>query len=165
MNAPINNETRNYNTSDAMDINVYPEEDVLQFAATIAEKRLIRLKRASMNIPLIAQYCQYILGHLDYEVMAAVWINKDDEVVAFERHAHGNYHGCAVIPSRFVQSALTYNAKQICAVHNHPSSILVSSTADVEISRKLDKALNVVAVDLIGHIIVSSSSYSTVDFK
>jgi len=165
MNAPINNEARNYETSDVMDINVYPEEDVLQFAATIAEKRLLRLKRASMNIPLIAEYCQHILGHLEYEVMAAIWINKDDEVVAFERHASGDYQGCAVMPSRFVQSALTYNSSKVCALHNHPSGRTVQSTSDQSISRKLEKALNALGVEMVGHIIVSSCSYSMVDFK
>ena len=52
------------------------------------------------------------------------------------------------------QSALLNNAKGIIVAHNHPSGDPDPSPEDIEVTKRLIKAGNILEIDVLDHIIV-----------
>lgn len=156
------NENPTHKSVDIHDARRYPEDDVLHFAALIAEKRICQLRNVENNIDRLASYCMKVLGHLDFEVFTAIWLDENGDVIFFDWLFVGEYAGCPVYPVVCVKRAVEVGASQVCFVHPHPSQNCAVSDADMRITRKLDEALKLVGVRLIEHLVVTSSSYSRV---
>jgi DNA repair protein RadC len=57
------------------------------------------------------------------------------------------------------KTALDARATAFIAVHNHPSGSLSPSQADIELTRRLRKAGEVLDLPLLDHLIVSERGY------
>ena len=156
------NETPTRKSIDIHEARRYPEDDVLHFAALIAEKRIGLMRNVENNIDRLASYCMKVLGHLEFEVFTAIWLDENGDVIFFDWLFVGDYSGCSVHPIVCVQRAVEVGASQVCFVHQHPSQNCSISQADEAITNKLDKALELVNVRLVEHLVVSSSSYSRI---
>ena len=60
---------------------------------------------------------------------------------------------------RVVEAALMANATSVILAHNHTTGTLLPSVEDIEYTRDLFKALNLVDVILFDHIILGERSY------
>ena len=57
------------------------------------------------------------------------------------------------------QLALLGHAMQIIIAHNHPSGTLTPSQADRKLTDKLKNTLNLLDIELLDHLIITSESY------
>lgn len=55
--------------------------------------------------------------------------------------------------------ALDTSATSIVMAHNHPGGIAVPSTADLDITRAVSKALGAVSIILLDHIILANGDF------
>jgi DNA repair protein RadC len=53
-------------------------------------------------------------------------------------------------------------AASVIVAHNHPSGILQPSDADITFTKKLKKALQLIDVKLLDHLIISESGYLSI---
>lgn len=89
------------------------------------------------------------------EVFAVLFLNNQHEVITFERLFYGTINAAAVYPRVVLEQALKHKAAAVILSHNHPSGIAQSSTADREITHTLEKALNLIDIRVLDHIIVA----------
>jgi DNA repair protein RadC len=75
--------------------------------------------------------------------------------------AMGGLHGAAVTPRDILTPALVGGASAIILGHNHPSGDPRPSAEDIEMTRAVDKACNVVGLSLLDHIIVASGGHTS----
>lgn len=66
----------------------------------------------------------------------------------------GTIDAAIVYPRQVVKRALAYNAAALILCHNHPSGSAEPSAADRKLTKLLQKALDVVDVRVLDHIIV-----------
>jgi len=59
-----------------------------------------------------------------------------------------------VYPREVVKSALAQNAAAVILAHNHPSGVAEPSQADLNITRKLCDALELVDIRVLDHLVV-----------
>lgn len=88
------------------------------------------------------------------EVFACLFLNNKHHVIQFEKLFHGSINSAAIYPREVVKRALHYNASAVIAAHNHPSGIAEPSRSDVEITTQLSKALALVDIRLLDHLII-----------
>ena len=88
------------------------------------------------------------------EVFAALFLDNRHQVLKFEELFYGTIDGASVYPREVVKKALQHNAAAIIVAHNHPSGIAEPSQADEQITLRLNKALALVDIRLLDHLII-----------
>ena len=69
----------------------------------------------------VRAYLQYQMRHLEHEQFSCLYLNAQNQVLAFEPLFRGTIDSASVYPREVVKQALLHNAKSVIAVHNHPS--------------------------------------------
>ena len=95
----------------------------------------------------------------DTEVVACIFLNTKNKMIALEILAGGGINGCVLDHRPIFRAALMRNASNIIIVHNHPTGELTPSVEDLAITRKLVEAGKILNIMVHDHIIISSDSY------
>ncbi|MFQ1863742.1 JAB domain-containing protein [Aeromonas veronii] len=116
------------------------EEDLLTIANQIARQKLAK-GEAITDKHLAHQALQGLLQTRDREVFAALFLDNQHRILAYEELFLGTLSAATVYPRDVVKRALHYNAAALILVHNHPSGYPEPSRADIEITLRLQNAL------------------------
>ncbi|EKI5684839.1 DNA repair protein RadC [Salmonella enterica] len=132
------------------------EQDIVNIANTLLARRFKRrTKLTSSN--QTREYFKLKLASYEYEVFCAMFLNNQNQVLAFKELFHGTINETAIYPREVVKQALSLNAAAIIFVHNHPSGDPEPSQADKHITLKLKYALELVDIRVLDHFIVAGS--------
>ncbi|MFT5083497.1 MAG: DNA repair protein RadC [Lentisphaeria bacterium] len=94
------------------------------------------------------------LRHKRAEVFAALFLDSQHRLIAFEELFHGTLDAAAVYPREVIKSAISHNAAAVIFAHNHPSGVNEPSLADRAITQTLIKALDLIDIRTLDHLIV-----------
>ena len=132
----------------------------LQAAAELARRELAQdLVRAdALTSPEAARrFVHARLRDRPYEVFACLFLDSRHRVIRFQEVFRGTVDGATVHPRELVREALTCNASAVIAVHNHPSGVADPSRADIDITTRLQRALALIDVRLVDHLVVGDT--------
>ena len=104
-----------------------------------------------------AQTRQYLSAKLrdrKHEVFACLMLDNRNRVIALREMFRGTIDGASVYPREVVKQALSDNAAAVILAHNHPSGISEPSQADIRITERLQKALALVDIRVLDHVII-----------
>ncbi len=104
------------------------------------------------------RYFKQRLRGRPHEVFAVMFLNTRNHMLAFEELFHGTIDAAAVYPREVARRALFHNAAAVIIGHNHPSGSAEPSAADRDITRHLEKALPLVGVRLLDHVVVGEGT-------
>jgi DNA repair protein RadC len=96
------------------------------------------------------------LGHEEFWILN---LNRANCIMGRERISSGGMTGTVVDPKIVFQRALENQACAIILCHNHPSGSLFPSQADLNLTKKLVKAGQVLDITVLDHLIIAGSSY------
>ncbi len=99
-------------------------------------------------------YLRARLRDYDHEVFACLMLDNRNRVIAFRELFRGTIDGASVYPREVVKQALADNAAAVILAHNHPSGVCEPSQADIRITERLKKALALVDIRVLDHVIV-----------
>ncbi|MEM6640829.1 MAG: DNA repair protein RadC [Pseudomonadota bacterium] len=97
------------------------------------------------------------LRDLEHEVFCCLYLDNRNRVIEFEELFRGTIDGASVYPREVVKLALAYNAAAVIFAHNHPSGVAEPSNADERITQRLVKALALVDIRVLDHMIVGDT--------
>ncbi len=129
----------------------------LQAALEIARRHLsegLKNRDCLTNPAQTMRYLRACLRDYDYEVFACLMLDNRNRVIAFREMFRGTIDGASVYPREVVKQALADNAAAVILAHNHPSGVCEPSQADIRITERLQKALALVDIRLLDHVIV-----------
>jgi len=110
-----------------------------------------------MNNPAtVKHYCQAMLGHLTVEHCMALYLDSQYRLICTEEISRGTLTQASIYPREVVKSALRHHAAAIILAHNHPSGLQEPSQADLHLTQHLKRALSLVDVQLLDHLIVTA---------
>ena len=138
-----------------MESNVLSEADILTMANQLSRKRLSK-GRSICSPQAVKTYLQNLLQDYEHEVFAALLLDAKHKVLGFEELFRGSLTQASVYPREVVKLALQYNAAALIMTHNHPSGDPRPSQADIEVTKHLQKALTLVDVRVLDHIVVGA---------
>lgn len=102
-------------------------------------------------------YLQRQLRHYSHEVFACLFLDTHHRMISFEPMFRGTIDGASVYPREVLKQALERNAAAVILAHNHPSGVCEPSRADIQITRRLQAALDLIDVRVLDHIIVGDT--------
>ena len=100
---------------------------------------------------------QFLIAKMrDYrqEVFACLYLDSRHRVISFDEMFYGTINMASVHPREIVQLAMKHNASAVIFAHNHPSGIAEPSQADRDLTRQLQKALALIEVRVLDHVVV-----------
>jgi len=119
-------------------------------------------RQSSLNNPEdTKQYLQSKLAHQEREVFACLYLDNKHHVIAFEELFFGTIDGASVHPREVVKSTLQHNAVAVIFAHNHPSGNSEPSQSDIDITQQLIKALLLIDVRVLDHLIIGKGSVAS----
>ena len=111
---------------------------------------------AMQNPNQVKRYVQSRLMDKPNEVFAAIFLDNQHHVLAFEELFFGTINSSSVHPRVVIQRSLFHNAAAVIVAHNHPSGVSEPSISDIDITKTLKTALAMVDVRLLDHLVVAS---------
>jgi DNA repair protein RadC len=116
--------------------------------------------RSSLQAPLdAARFFKARLTDLPHEVFCCLFLDTRHRLIRYEELFRGTIDGATVYPREVVKRALQHNASAVILGHNHPSGVSEPSEADRSITLKLAKALALVEIRLLDHLVVSRGGH------
>lgn len=95
----------------------------------------------------------------DYESVVLLLLDAKYKEVFCGVISKGSVNACEIYIRKIIELAVLYNAKFSVLAHNHPSGIALPSSKDLETTKQVSQALNLIEVSLIDHIIVADNDY------
>lgn len=102
---------------------------------------------------------RFVVNRLrDYqnEVFACLFLDIQNRMICFDELFYGTINEANIYPREVVKRGLKHNAAKIIFAHNHPSGMATPSQADQDVTQLLKKALALVEIQVIDHIIVGN---------
>ena len=110
-----------------------------------------------------AAACQFRarLADRPHEVFSCLFLDTRHRLIRYEELFRGTVDGATVHAREVVRRALHHNAAAVIVGHNHPSGVAEPSEADRAITLKLAKALALVDIRLLDHLVVAREGHTS----
>lgn len=105
-------------------------------------------------------YFKHKLGALEREVFAIMFMDNQHALIEYKEMFFGTIDAAAVYPREIIKHALKVNAAAVVLAHNHPSGISEASLADKQITQRIVKALALIDIQVLDHIIIAKEPLS-----
>ena len=129
----------------------------LQAVMELARRHMSeRLQRdTAFNHPqAVAEFLLAKLGSCKREVFGVLFLDSQHRLVCWEELFLGTIDTASVHPREVVVRALYHNAAAVIFAHNHPSGVAEPSQADQQITQQLQKALGLLDIRVLDHLVV-----------
>ena len=99
------------------------------------------------------------LSDLRTEEFWAIFLNNSNKVIYTSQLTQGGISQSIVYVRVLFKTALEHFSTGVIIAHNHPSGSLKPSKEDINITKKIKEAGNVLSIQLLDHIIITQNSY------
>lgn len=97
------------------------------------------------------------------EFFIAFHLDGKNRISCLEVVSIGSLNQSIVHPREVFKTALLSSAAAIILVHNHPTGDVTPSREDIEITRRLKEAGEILGIKILDHIIVGDGTYLSFD--
>ena len=122
-----------------------------------SEQALERKKITSSTS--VFELMQPVLGDLPHEEFWIIYLNNSNKILQRSQLSKGGITGTLVDIRLAFKNALQLGAVAVILVHNHPSGTLRPSTADKELTAKIQRAGTSLDIKVLDHLIVTENAY------
>lgn len=118
-----------------------------------------------VNPSQVATFLSHRLGALPYEVFGVMFLNSQNSLIEFVEMFRGTVNQTSVYPREVVFQAVKCNASAVILAHNHPSGDVTPSPADIALTQALKKALDLIDVRILDHIVIGQGNHASFQSK
>ncbi|MGF9796874.1 JAB domain-containing protein [Brevibacillus agri] len=111
-----------------------------------------RVRMASDVVELFREFLQ----ETDREQFFLLCLNTKNEPTAIHAVSIGSLDSSIAHPREVFKAAILANSASVIVAHNHPSGDPTPSNPDIEVTKKLQEAGELLGITLLDHIIVGS---------
>ena len=94
------------------------------------------------------------LKNLPHEEIHMAFLNARSEIIGLITLAVGGSHGAGIMVKDIFRPALAANAVGIILCHNHPSGDPEPSFEDIDMTKKVKDAGEVIGISLLDHLVI-----------
>lgn len=142
----------------ASDLSEAEQRTLVTLALSVLEQR--HRPGTALGRPAeVTEYLRLKLGDRGNEVFGCLFLDTRHQLISAEEMFQGTIDGATVYPRVVLQRALNVNAAAVILFHNHPSGVAEPSEADRTITLKIAKALALVDIRLLDHLVVTCGSH------
>ena len=89
-------------------------------------------------------------------------LNAKNIVVRVVNISKGGMNSAIVEPKEILQEAIKSGIPKIILAHNHPSGDCTPSRADIDLTKRLYSAANILGIQLLDHIVIGDRCYTSI---
>ena len=97
------------------------------------------------------------------EHFVVLYLNARNQLIHKETISIGTLNASLVHPREVFKPAIDCLASNIILAHNHPSGDVEASEEDIELTRRIKRAGNIIGIEVIQHIIISNNNYKIIE--
>lgn len=133
-------------------------------AATVINIQMVREREllyngARLTTPELATeaFCA-LIGNPDREYFVCMMLDGKNRITGIHTVSQGSLNQSIVHPRETFKAAILANAAAIVLAHNHPTGDLTPSYEDMEVTRRLKEAGELLGIKVLDHIIVDTEN-------
>ncbi|NTW28036.1 MAG: DNA repair protein RadC [Coriobacteriia bacterium] len=112
-------------------------------------------RRRTISTPEdVVDLCSAQLRGLDREHFWALALNTKNGLLRMIEVSVGSLNASIVHPRELFKDAVKVSAASVVVVHNHPSGDPTPSGADIQLTRRLVKAGDVLGIEVLDHVVI-----------
>lgn len=108
----------------------------------------------------VVRICGPQLRGSDREHFWALALNTKNQLLRTVEVSIGSLNASIVHPRELFKEAVRLSAASVVVVHNHPSGDPTPSGADIQLTRRLVKAGDVLGIEVLDHVVIGDSGES-----
>ena len=97
----------------------------------------------------------------DREILSVLCLDAQNQPNSFNVASIGALNTTRTRPAEILKAAILSNALGLILIHNHPSGELDPSPEDLEFTHAVQRACELVGVDLYDHVIVTDDGFTS----
>ena len=97
----------------------------------------------------------------DREILSVLCLDAQNSPTCFNVVSMGGLNTTRTKPADILKPAILSNSLGIVLIHNHPSGVLEPSPEDVEFTKAVQRACDMMAIDLYDHLIVTDDGFTS----
>lgn len=101
------------------------------------------------------------LEDLDREIFVVLTLDTKNRPLAVNVAHIGNLNSSIVSPACVLRVAILSSAHSIMVAHNHPSGDTTPSEADINVTKRLEEAADLMGIQLLDHLIIGDDGYES----
>lgn len=113
------------------------------------------------NPETIANYYMELLRHEEQEKTICIMLNTKNHLLGDVVLTTGTVNSSLLSPRELFLEALRFHAVHIILIHNHPSGDATPSEEDIQITRRIQKAGEILGITLLDHIIIGDHVFTS----
>lgn len=123
-------------------------------------------KRVSIKSPdEVASLFIEEMRYLKKEHFKVLLLNTKNEIIMIENISIGSLNSSVVHPREVFCTAIKKSACSMIAVHNHPSGNPTPSQTDIDVTRRLVEAGDLLGIKVLDHLIIGDGTYVSLKEK
>lgn len=99
------------------------------------------------------------LRHLREEHFVVLFLNTKNRVIGRQTLSIGSLNASVVHPREVYRAAIRRSSASILCAHNHPSGDPQPSAEDIQLTRRLAEAGELVGIELLDHIVIGDNRF------
>lgn len=99
------------------------------------------------------------LADLPYEEFWVLFLNRGNRILGKEKISTGGISGTTADVKIILKKSLDRLATSIVLIHNHPSGRLIPSKSDIDLTKKIKTASDLLDITTFDHLIISNEGY------
>lgn len=141
---------------------VFPvnEQRVIGRALRLLEKYQRQPSESFTSTSLTKTWLQLQMAHLEREIFIVMYLDNQHCLLGRETLFTGTLSHTEVHPREVVKAAMRHNAAAVILAHSHPSGTTEISQQDKHITQRIVKALALVDVRVLDHLVVGNEVIS-----
>lgn len=118
----------------------------------------VKGKSVLLNSSAVQNYARMRLSTYSHEVFLVIFLDVKNQIIDTKIFASGTIDTIVLHPKMIAEEALAHKASGLIVVHNHPSGSVEPSGSDLDFTRNLQRALNLLEIRLVDHLVVASGA-------
>lgn len=105
------------------------------------------------------------MRYLDREHFKVIYLDRKGGIIVAEDISVGGLHSSMAHPREVFKNAVKRSAASVILVHNHPSGDPNPSNEDIETTRRLAEAGQIMGIEVLDHVIIGDNKYCSMKSK
>ncbi len=99
------------------------------------------------------------MSNLNKEHFQGLYLNSRYKLIHSETISIGTLDASIIHPREVFRPAIEHGASAVIVAHNHPSGTLKATSDDLEVTKKLQEAGDLLGIELLDHLIISKNKF------
>lgn len=113
----------------------------------------------------VAHYYMQDMRHLTRERVLLIMLDSKSKILKDMIISTGTVNSTLLSPREIYLNALKYEAVNVILLHNHPSGDPTPSREDIQTTKRMQEAGNLIGIKLMDHIIIGDNKYISLSEK